>query len=63
VAPHPGFIGMHSIQEGGLRAPRVECTAKAAEILPEGEFLECARMMPADSARNILIFIQCFFFC
>jgi hypothetical protein len=52
TAPPPGFIGMLSIQEGGLRAPLVECTGKTTEILPEEDFLEHARMKPADSARN-----------
>ncbi|MDR1537171.1 MAG: hypothetical protein LBU32_04090 [Clostridiales bacterium] len=40
------------IQEGRLRAPLAGCTAKVAEILPDEEFLERARMKPADSARN-----------
>ncbi|MDR1537104.1 MAG: hypothetical protein LBU32_03755 [Clostridiales bacterium] len=52
AAPPPGFIGMLSIQEGGLRAPLVEYKGKAAEILPEEDFLEHAGMKPADSARN-----------
>jgi hypothetical protein len=48
TAPPPGFIGMLSIQEGGLRAPLVDYIRKTAEILSEEEFLENARMMPAD---------------
>ncbi|MDR1539071.1 MAG: hypothetical protein LBU32_13950 [Clostridiales bacterium] len=34
---------MLSIQEGRLRAPLVEYIRKAAEILPEEDFLEHAR--------------------
>jgi hypothetical protein len=49
AAPPPGFIGMLSIQEGGLRAPLVEYISKTTEILPEEDFLEHARMKPADS--------------
>jgi hypothetical protein len=52
TAPPPGFIGMLSIQEGGLRAPLVEYIRKTTEILPEEDFLEHARMKPADSTRN-----------
>jgi hypothetical protein len=48
----PGFIGMLSIQEGGLRAPLVGYTGKAAEILPEEEFLNHTRMKLADFTRN-----------
>ncbi|MDR1539635.1 MAG: hypothetical protein LBU32_16880 [Clostridiales bacterium] len=52
AAPPPGFIGMLSIQEGGLRAPLVEYISKTIEILPDDEFLKHARMKPVGSARN-----------
>jgi hypothetical protein len=38
AAPRPGFIGMLSVQVGGLRAPLVEYKGKITEILPEEEF-------------------------
>jgi hypothetical protein len=43
---------MLSIQEGGLRAPLAACISKTAEILPEEEFLEHARMKPACFTRS-----------
>jgi hypothetical protein len=52
TVPPPGFIGMLSIQEGGLRAPLVGYISKTAEILSEEEFLNHARMKPSDFARN-----------
>jgi hypothetical protein len=52
TSPPPGFIGMLSIQEGGLRAPLVDYIRKTVKILSEDDFLKHARMKPADSARN-----------
>ncbi|MDR1538320.1 MAG: hypothetical protein LBU32_10055, partial [Clostridiales bacterium] len=43
---------MLSIQESRLRAPIVEYIRKTAEILSEEDFLEHARMKPADFTRN-----------
>ncbi|MDR1537360.1 MAG: hypothetical protein LBU32_05075 [Clostridiales bacterium] len=43
---------MLSIQGGGLCSPLADYAGKAAEFLPEEEFLEHPRMKAADSARN-----------
>ncbi|MDR1540166.1 MAG: hypothetical protein LBU32_19630 [Clostridiales bacterium] len=48
----PGFIGMLSIQEGGLHAPFASCTGKTVEILSEDEFSGHVRMKPADFTRK-----------